>query len=400
MTVPTEFTTDYVSENSPEEELLYSAFFKSGEPFRSMMASNPWLQPPDSSQPLTWESDAYWNTTVASKHPYWSQHDLPQPTKEIRQLRHDLGEWGYCLIEDGLSEAQCSAFYDRLWNQSEGEIAAGVQHQTPSGQMVNTLINKGECFGLCIEQHPDAVQAGPVIEQIMNETLGRGWICHSFLAIGSDPGGYPQGLHIDQGPLLPWLTEEAPALVNTMYIPQDIDEVNGGTLIIPGSHKILIDAGSGGKIGKLPPAINLQARAGTVMLFDGRILHGTGANRSNKRRFVAVMSNVKSWMRTQENWVVSVSPEVLQRASAKLRHRMGFQALTYGSTIEGFGLGAPGRVGDVWGDIEPFRAAYDQGNYQRVGELSRHSPPEELQQDYTVKTVNERFRDSLRQAKQ
>jgi ectoine hydroxylase-related dioxygenase (phytanoyl-CoA dioxygenase family) len=399
MTVPTEFTTEYVSDNSPEEELLYSSFFKSGEPFRSMMANNPWLQPPDSSQPLTWETDAYWNTTVARKHPYWSKYDLPRPTKEIRQLRHDLREWGYCLIEDGMSEEQCRVFHDRLWNQSEGEIAAGVQHQTPSGQMVNTLINKGECFALCIEQHPDAVQAGPVIEQMMNETLGRGWICHSFLAIGADPGGYPQGLHIDQGPLLPWLTEQAPALVNTMYIPEDVDEVNGGTLIIPGSHKILIEAGSGGKIGELPPAVNLEARAGTVMLFDGRILHGTGGNRSNKRRFVAVMSNVKSWMRTQENWIVSVAPEVLQNASAKLRHRMGFQALTYGSTIEGFGLGAPGRIGDVWGDIEPFRTAYDQGSYQRVGELSSNSPSEDLQQDYTIKAVNKRFKESLRQAR-
>ena len=29
------------------------------------------------------------------------------------------------------------------------------------------------------------------------------------------------------------MTAEAPALVNTMYIPQDVNEENGGTLIIP-----------------------------------------------------------------------------------------------------------------------------------------------------------------------
>jgi ectoine hydroxylase-related dioxygenase (phytanoyl-CoA dioxygenase family) len=392
MTIPIEFSTEYVRENSPEPELRYASFLKSGEPFRSMMKNNPWLRPPDAGKPLPWGTQRYWDTTVARKHPYWSEFKLPQPTRDIRTLRRDLYDWGYCLIEDGLSRDQCDAFYRRLCEQAEGERAAGVYNKGSSGQMVNTLVNKGACFRGCIEQHPDAVQAGPVIEQIMDETLGPGWICHSFLAIGSDPGGHPQGLHIDQGPLAPWITEEAPALVNTMYIPQDVDEVNGGTLIIPGSHKILIKAGSGGEIGALPPAVNLEAKAGTVMLFDGRILHGTGANRGDKRRYVAVMSNVKSWMRTQENWVVSVSPEILAGASDKLRHRMGLQALTYGATVEGFGLGAPGRVGDVWGDITPFREAYDRGEYQRIPELAPDSPAELLNRQYTVKLATERMR--------
>ena len=48
---------------------------------------------------------------------------------------------------------------------------------------------------------------------------------------------------------------------------------------------------------------------------------------------------------------------VLEVASDEILHRMGLQALTYGSTVEGFGLGASGRVGDPWGSIKQFRAA-------------------------------------------
>jgi hypothetical protein len=96
------------------------------------------------------------------------------------------------------------------------------------------------------------------------------------------------------------------------------------------------------------------------------VLHGTGVNRSEERRFVATMSNVKSWMRTQENWVVSLAPDVLESASLKLLHRMGLQALTYGATIEGFGLAASGRVGEPWGAIKQFRSALDRGEYVRV----------------------------------
>lgn len=187
------------------------------------------------------------------------------------------------------------------------------------------------------------------------------------------------------------MTSEAPALFNTMYIPQDVNEVNGGTLVIPGSHRVLIEAGNGGKIGQLPPAINLEAPAGTIMLFDGRLLHGTGANRSAKRRYVAVSSTVKPWMRSQENWVMSVSPDVLARASDKLKHRMGLQAVTNAATIEGFGLGGRGQPGDVAGDIAPFREAYDTGQYERVGELSPDSPEGELKKAYTVHAAMERL---------
>jgi hypothetical protein len=132
------------------------------------------------------------------------------------------------------------------------------------------------------------------------------------------------------------------------------------------------------------------------MVFDGRVLHGTGANRSDSQRFVATMSNVKSWMRTQENWVISVAPDVLESASPKLLHRLGLQALTYGATIEGFGLGASGRIGDPWGSIKQFRSAYDAGEYVRVRELSPDSPPEDVHQNYTVFKATRRARKTSR----
>jgi hypothetical protein len=393
MTSPEEFTRQWVQDHSPEDAQLYRGFLKNREPFSSIYEANPWLVPPDIKEPLEWGTGRYWDTTVARKHPYWKDFELPHPTRDIRQMRGDLRQWGFCLIRDALSPAQCEQFRERLWAQAEGERLAGVAHPTPSGQYVHTLINKGTCFAGCIEQNPEAVQAGPVIEQIMNETLGRGWICHSFLANGADPGGYPQGLHMDQGPLLPWVTAEAPALMNTMYIPQDVNEENGGTLVIPGSHRLVAAAGSGGRLGELPPTINLEAPAGTIMLFDGRLLHGTGANRSDRQRFVATMSNVKSWMRTQENWILSVAPDVLESASPKLLHRLGLQALTYGATMEGFGMGASGREGDPWGSLRQFRSAYDAGSYERVRELDANSPTEALEKTYTVRTAVDRARD-------
>ena len=379
-----EFTKSYIEKSSPDEDRLFKDFLDSKEPYTSIFANNPWLRPPDFKNPLKFDGQ-YWDTTVGRKHPFWKTKKLPSPTKEIKQIRKDFKKWGYALIEDGMSHDQCRIFMERLLEQAEGEKLAGVKSMTPSGQYVHTLINKGEVFRKCIEQDTDAVQAGILIEKFLNETLGDGWICHSFLANGAEKGFYPQVLHLDQSPLSPWITEDAPALVNTLYIPQDVNEDNGGTLIIPGSHKNIIKAGSNGKVGKLNPAINLEAKAGTIMLFDGRLLHGTGVNKTDKIRFVAAMSNVKSWMRSQENWIISVDPKIIKSASPKLLHRMGMQAATYGGTIEGFGMGASGRINESFGSIKHFRVAFDSGEYIRVGELSPHSSKKDLNKKYTLK---------------
>ena len=384
MTEIKEFTQEYIDKNSPDKDKLFKKFLDSQEPYTSIFKNNPWLLPPDFKKPLE-SGDHFWNTTVGRKHPYWKNKNLPKPTKEIKQIRKDFKKWGYALIEEGMSKKQCKVFIDRLLEQAEGEKLANVNSLTPSGQYVHTLINKGKVFRQCIEQDIEAVQAGTLIENFLNETLGKGWICHSFLANGAEKGYYPQVLHIDQSPLSPWITEEAPALVNTLYIPQDVNEENGGTLIIPGSHKNIIKAGSNGDVGKLNPAINLEASAGTIMLFDGRLLHGTGVNKTSKIRFVAAMSNVKSWMRSQENWIISVDPEIIKNASPKLLHRMGMQAVTYGGTIEGFGMGAAGKVDESRGSIKYFREAFDEGEYIRVGQLSSTSPKSDLKKNYTLR---------------
>ena len=55
----------------------------------------------------------------------------------------------------------------------------------------------------------------------------------------------------------------------------------------------------------LPPAINIEASSGTVVMMDGRLLHGTGVNHTDDWRYIMTQSNVKPWMRQQENWTLS-----------------------------------------------------------------------------------------------
>ena len=120
-----------------------------------------------------------------------------------------------------------------------------------------------------------------------------------------------------------------------------------------------------------------------MVLTHGHLLHGTGHNASGEPRVVMLNGMQKPWMRQQENWMLSVRPEVLKAASPKLLHRMGFQAMTGGATTEGHGFGAQGRHGELTGAVRDFRVAADEGTYIRVGELGPRSTEEELNAAFT-----------------
>ena len=410
MSIPVEFAEASIAERSQESSMLWESFVRSSEPMASLITNNPSLRPtygrntmknardPEiTEEPHGFTEDPYWETTVARKHHYWKDKPIPKPTKDIDQLRHDFVEWGYCLIEDGLSEAQCQALAKRVKEQGAAEKEAGTLELTPEGYRMWALINKGREFLGVIEHDPEYIQAGLVIEWLMDSFLGPGWIAHSFLSLCAEPNRLAMPLHIDQASLLPWVTPGAPVLVNTMILVEDVDDQNGGTLIVPGSHKLFTEAGSNGNIGALGDCIrpiSLEAKAGTIMLWDGRVLHGTGVNKSNRERHVVVMACTKPWMRSQENYVLVAAQDVIGNASPKLRHRLGLQAASLGATVEGFGVGARGMPGEVWGDFTLFRKAYDNGEYIRVRELSPASSREDLEQSYTIKQAWQALDDS------
>ncbi len=383
--IPSEFHPDNIAALSNEEAQLQDAkWFRSGEPFRSMHKNNPWLRPPvggngvPSTRPaesLTEEipcplfeagrgaeggglnGTPYYDTTVIRKHNYWRKFDdLPHETKDINKARQDLDKYGFCLIEDAMSEYQRSYMRDRLERQAEAERACGLADMTPHFHIMWTLVNKGDCFAKCIEFDPEWVQGGPMIEQLNFELLGPGHYAYSFASNIARPGSYPQNLHQDSGAIHPIQTPHAPILVNTVYIMQDVSDVNGGTLVIPTSHRLVANTKPGEEVGPLPPAINVEAKGGTVMLMDGRLLHGTGVNHTDEWRYIMTNSNVKPWLRQQENWQLSIDPEVLENASEKLLQRMGYYS---SGLLEIATYSGPKTTVET-------RLAMDRGEYKRI----------------------------------
>ena len=393
--IPKEFDPARIAAHAESAQQIYREENNSKEPMASVLANNPeiyFVPPQRRSDWGRWEfkPGTYYDTTIGSQHPYWREQDLPQPSKDIQRLRADMLRWGYCKVEDALSAEQVATVRQRVLDQAEGEQLAGIAQRTPSGQNINCCVNKGRCFELFIEQHPSIAQGGPLVEQLVTEALGPGWICTSLIAAISLQGGVPQALHQDQNNNP---DSRSPMSLNILTAITDVDEKTGGTLVIPGSHTLLADAVRAGEpVGKLPPAINIDAKAGTMVITDGRLLHGTGINHTDQPRIVMLNGMQKPWLRQQENWMLSVRPEVLERASAKLLHRMGYQATTGTQTNEGHGFGAMGKLDEAAGALVDFRLAADKGKYQRVGELRPDADGEMLNAPFTLRDVVGRAR--------
>ena len=396
MAIPEEFSREYIDRVSADKEShLYEGVVNSKEPYRSLGRRDfhqsaqygynhkPADVPADSSEPgldLA-NPELYYNTEGAAAD-YWRDKNLPQPSKDVNQLRSDLADWGYCLIDQALSSTQLQRMSTRVRDQAAGERKAGIASwmgtepvpgdQLTTTQFVHCLINKGEQFLQCVEHSTEGVQAAHVIERIIGESIGERFLMSSFIAIITNKHNLPQALHQDQG-IAPFQDAAAPYTCNTMFILDDMGPHNGGTLVVPGSHKLLSDPGTGQPVTTpMPPAINLSAPAGTVMIFEGRLLHGTGVNRSDTARTVLVMNSIKPFMRQQELHLFSAHSSILENASDKLLYRLGAMPTGLGG-IEG-----------AWnGDrLVGQRLALEQGRYLPVGELSADSSEQELQQNF------------------
>jgi ectoine hydroxylase-related dioxygenase (phytanoyl-CoA dioxygenase family) len=91
-------------------------------------------------------------------------------------------------------------------------------------------------------------------------------------------------------------------------------------MIVPGSHA----HGKNPDPDTAPKATSVIARAGTAMVFDGRLWHGAGENRSSARRHVIFAYYCAPYIRQQENMFLGLDPAIVERASPRLKTLLGY----------------------------------------------------------------------------
>lgn len=323
----------------------------------------------------------------------YHKNDLLQPTKDLDLAKRQLDEFGYCLLADAMNQSTLAAVRARLEEQAAAEQQQGLAYRdggekqnwgdfkddkgntrkdafsAASGgvnQRIWMLVNKGQVFrDLLFVQE---------VREVINHALGEDYLLSSFTANIANPGGVAMALHTDQWwmPLpirpaptkvpvgsisrtLPNSDEKQPPMiapsvaVNVMWMLADFTEENGGTRLVPGSH--LYGRRPDRECDKDVDTIAAAAPAGTAMIFDGRIWHGTGANVSNESRLGLLTTFCGPQFRPQENLALGTSKDVLKDASPDLLALLGF------------------KIWNAYGRIESPVAEYVSQGETTLGEL-------------------------------
>jgi ectoine hydroxylase-related dioxygenase (phytanoyl-CoA dioxygenase family) len=238
--------------------------------------------------------------------------ELPVATTDCGTAFADLDTHGYCIVADVLSPGQVAALRRRVVEQGRGEQAGGVAfHDSKANQRLWMLVNKGRVFRDLVIH--------PFVLGMMPHLLDENFILSSLTANIARPGGEPMYLHSDQGYVGFWTPK--PVVANILWMLDDFTDENGGTRLIPGSH-----------LRPREPAdthertIAAVAKAGSAMVFDGRLIHGTGANRTaDVQRHGILTYYCRPFIRQQENFFLGMDPGLRTSEREAFLERVGYR---------------------------------------------------------------------------
>ena len=299
----------------------------------------------------------------------------PSHTKDVSQAKADLDKFGYCIIPEVLSDDEIETAKQRLLEQAEAEEELGLSFRdggagqevkfkdgrvdkdsfsTQNGgvnQRLWMLANKGECFREMVTH--------TLVDELVGHILGNDFILSTHSANIAKPGGVRMGLHTDQW----WMPQPVragesyirpseitrkadvnfvepdvslgispPVVANCMWMLSDFSPTNGATEVVAGSH--LTGAHPNQEDQSMYPINQPEAKAGSLMVFDGRLWHGTGSNTGNTDRLGVLTTFCSPQFRQQENQTLGLDRDLWDSCSEKLKSRLGFKVWNAYGRIE------------------------------------------------------------------
>lgn len=141
----------------------------------------------------------------------------------------------------------------------------------------------------------------------------------SMTAIEILPGEAAQALHRDDS-LYPIEISGLELQIGVMWALSDFTTDNGGTRVVPGSHRFL-------RSWHLPDVSDWESAEmpkGSALFYMGSTWHGGGANRSNGPRAGLINTYSLGWLRQESNQYLVTPPEVAAKFGPRLRALLGY----------------------------------------------------------------------------
>lgn len=244
----------------------------------------------------------------------------PPPTRDLDQALRDIGTHGLAIVPDVLTGDVLKHTRSALYRAAESDRARGREQKfgldyahDETNQRVWNVLSRDPAFE-DLAFHPLAVA-------FVKGVLGWPALLGNISANITGPGGGEMVLHADQIFVpTPWAAE--PQGLNVAWCLDDFTEANGATRFVPGSHKLNRPPEPGEGLETVP----MEAPAGSIVVFESRVWHQTGFNRTADERRAGVFAwYTKPIYRTQENWFLALKPEIRQFASEEALVLLGWK---------------------------------------------------------------------------
>ncbi|MGA8544186.1 MAG: phytanoyl-CoA dioxygenase family protein [Mycobacterium sp.] len=185
---------------------------------------------------------------------------------------------------------------------------------------------KGEFFGnrtrrvhniLAKTRAVDSLVAHPAVLELLRGTLNTPQVS-IVNAIEIHPGETAQFLHQDDV-VFPIARPHPPLIVNTMWALTEFTAENGATRLVPSSQDAT-------ELGESPSIVTAEMEPGSVLVWNGGLFHGGGANHAQRPRLGLNVNYNCSWLRQQENQYLAIPNELAATLSDEFLRLLGYDA--------------------------------------------------------------------------
>ena len=163
----------------------------------------------------------------------------------------------------------------------------------------------------------DPLTLHPLVLGALEHVLGPHFQLSGPTGIEIGPGEVEQILHRDED-IYPVPRPHPQLVTNVMWAFDEFTKANGATRLVAGSQHLVEPPPDDS------PFVYAEMPAGSAMLYVGSIWHGGGANTTDAPRLGAAIEYAASWLRQQENHLLSVPPDVARTLPKRLRELLGY----------------------------------------------------------------------------
>ncbi len=242
-------------------------------------------------------------------------------SKTTEKCVAELRDRGYSIIPAFLSDADRSRalklvkplYQGADWARDENNRSLEKNHQ-----FVWNLQNKNKFF-------IDLLFANPQLDEILKSFLNDPWyrpipqdkpnyILRSYLARSS---AELLPLHIDS--MVPYSGDEV-FMMQCSFLLEDQSASNGCFQVVPGSHlsQQWADQEQRGSI------IDIEAKAGDLIIWDSRLWHGAGKNNGGSTRWCLIATFCRWWLKQMFDIPAALPAETLEELNDVQKSVLGF----------------------------------------------------------------------------